>query len=63
MMGLNIPDDMEGRVIEEMFEPPIQVGTEATADIESAHDADETVYSQEEEELLTQRLMDLGYLE
>jgi predicted AlkP superfamily phosphohydrolase/phosphomutase len=63
MMGLNVPDDMEGRVINEMFDPPIEVGTEAMAHTESARDADQAVYSRKEEELLTQRLLDLGYLE
>ena len=63
MMGLNVPEDMEGRVIEEMFDPPIEVGTEAALQPETPSDSGEVVYSKEEEELLTQRLMDLGYLE
>ena len=64
MMGLNVPDDMEGRVIEEIFDPPIEIGTEAagvTAVSPSA--ADDAVFSAEDQELLTQRLRDLGYLE
>ena len=63
MLGLNIPDDMEGHPIEEMFDPPIKIGTEAAAPTTEGEGTGEVVYSQHEEELLTQRLMDLGYLE
>lgn len=62
MMGLNVPDDMQGRVIEEVFDPPIQIGTESAGEA-AAPASDGAVYSAEDQELLTQRLRDLGYLE
>ena len=62
MMGLNLPDDMEGRVMSEIFDPPIEIGTESAGQVSEAS-TDSAVYSAREEELLTQRLMDLGYLE
>ena len=62
MMGLNVPDDMEGGVLTQLFETPIEVQhqeeTRATA-----KSPDQAVYTTDEEEILTQRLMDLGYLE
>jgi predicted AlkP superfamily phosphohydrolase/phosphomutase len=64
-MGLPVPDDMDGRVIEEIFTPQYR----QTHDIrfESASDAEmregeAPAYSQEEEEAMLQRLRDLGYL-
>ncbi|MCK4658330.1 MAG: alkaline phosphatase family protein [Phycisphaerae bacterium] len=62
MLGMRIPDDMEGRVIEGIFDPPIRHETE-TAQQASREVADEEVYSAEEMQLLTERLSDLGYLE
>ncbi len=63
MMGLNVPDDMEGRVIKELFDPPLVVGTEAAASLVTDQGTQDAVYSAAEEAALTQRLMDLGYLE
>jgi predicted AlkP superfamily phosphohydrolase/phosphomutase len=64
MMGLNVPEDMEGRVIEDIFDPPIESGTEAAGEAAaSPSTADDAVYSVEDQEVLTQRLRDLGYLE
>ncbi|HUU82504.1 MAG TPA: alkaline phosphatase family protein [Phycisphaerae bacterium] len=62
MMGLNVPDDMEGRVIEDLFDPPIEIGTESAPEA-IAGASDQAAYSAEDQELLTQRLRDLGYLE
>jgi predicted AlkP superfamily phosphohydrolase/phosphomutase len=64
-MGLPIPDDMDGRVLEEIFTPQYR----QTHDIrfESGRDAgvketETPAYSKEEEEAMLQRLRDLGYL-
>ena len=62
MMGLNVPDDMEGRVMTDIFETPIEVGTESAAEM-TAPVSDGAVYSAKDEDDLTQRLRDLGYLE
>ena len=62
MMGLNVPDDMEGRVMTDIFETPIEVGIESAAEM-TAPTSDDAVYSAKDEDDLTQRLRDLGYLE
>jgi predicted AlkP superfamily phosphohydrolase/phosphomutase len=62
MLGLRIPDDMEGQVIDGLFEPPIEYASEAATPV-SDHREFEEIYSQEQRRLLTQRLVDLGYLE
>jgi len=62
MMGLNIPDDMDGRVIDDAFEQPLEAGTEPAAQ-PAATTSDTPVYSPDEEDTLSQRLRDLGYLE
>jgi predicted AlkP superfamily phosphohydrolase/phosphomutase len=62
MLGLRVPDDMEGNVLTELFDPPLKFETEAAADV-SVNAADEVAYTEEEERVLTERLADLGYLE
>ena len=62
MMGVNVPDDMEGRVMTEIFDPPIEVGT-ASAGRVAAAASDQSAFSSAEQEILTRRLRDLGYLE
>lgn len=71
MLGLPVPEDMEGRVIAELFEVPPQVRYEsaavlaqATARAErSSSQAGVDVYSEAELQKVTERLSDLGYLE
>jgi predicted AlkP superfamily phosphohydrolase/phosphomutase len=65
LMGQPIPDDMDGRVLTEMFddsylrEHPVRYETApATADIDGG-----ATYSDEESEIIRKRLQDLGYLE
>jgi len=72
MLGLRIPDDMQGRVIHELFErqptieyeaakaadPPSSVGSSDGRSVEK-----EEVYSARELQQVTERLSDLGYLE
>ena len=62
MLGLRIPDDMEGRVIEGLFDPPIHYEFEKAAPVSGAGPADE-VYSDQELQKVTERLIDLGYLQ
>jgi arylsulfatase A-like enzyme len=67
-LGLPIPDDMEGRVITEIFKTPPVIKTEAARAVQpTAKSATESqvaeAYSQEELQQVTDRLSDLGYLE
>ena len=62
LLGLRIPDDMEGRVVDEVFERPPSVEREpAQAAVSSS--TEEEVYSSAELDQITERLSDLGYLE
>ncbi len=66
MMGLKVPDNMEGRVITELFERPPDVETVAAdqpAAVACGDQDPSRAYSQKEEQQITQRLADLGYLE
>jgi predicted AlkP superfamily phosphohydrolase/phosphomutase len=62
MMGLPVPDDMEGSVINDLFEVPPRVELEPARAIEGAGSLDEA-YSEQELQQVTERLSDLGYLE
>jgi len=64
-MGQPIPDDMDGRVLEEVFTPQFRNAHHirhepAMGLVKSRSEA--SAYSQEEEESMLQRLRDLGYL-
>lgn len=64
LMGQPVPDDMDGRVLEELFEPsfmaehPVRKGGADDSDTGGA-----TEYSAEETAIVEQRLKDLGYIE
>lgn len=60
-MGLPVPDDMEGRVLDELFETAPSVQAEQAGAATEAQSRE--VFSDEEKKALTQRLIDLGYLE
>ncbi|MGB2986383.1 MAG: alkaline phosphatase family protein [Phycisphaerae bacterium] len=62
MLGLPIPDDMEGHVITDIFETPPVVATEA-ARLGTGASKTAEAYSEEELQQVTERLSDLGYLE
>jgi len=62
MLGVNVPDDMEGHVVAEVFDPPIEYGSEATSDTGGSA-SEEAAFTREDQKLLTERLRDLGYLE
>lgn len=64
MLGVFVPSDMEGRVIEEVFDPPLIFDRQAAAATGTAADDHlEPVYSEADMAKLTARLADLGYLE
>jgi predicted AlkP superfamily phosphohydrolase/phosphomutase len=64
-LGLPIPNDMDGRVLEEIFTPQHrqthEIRSESAKDVE-VRQSEASAYSQEEEEAMLQRLRDLGYL-
>jgi predicted AlkP superfamily phosphohydrolase/phosphomutase len=62
MLGVNVPEDMEGNVMQSIFEEPIEIGFEA-ADVPKAMVTQASVFSEQEAEKLNDRLRDLGYLE
>jgi len=60
-LGLPVPSDMDGRVLEEVFDQPLPVHFEVADNSRTAevqHD-----YADEETELIEQRLRGLGYVE
>lgn len=61
-LGLRVPADMDGRVVEELFDEPLLIESEHARPI-AAQPEDREVYNEREQEILTQRLSDLGYLE
>jgi predicted AlkP superfamily phosphohydrolase/phosphomutase len=61
VLGLRIPIDMEGKVLQEAFSPAPTIRFEPPQQREEV--SEEEVYTEEEKEALTQRLSDLGYLE
>jgi predicted AlkP superfamily phosphohydrolase/phosphomutase len=58
-MGLPVPDDMDGRVLAELFADGRQVETEAAR----RSDSDAAVYTAEEEAAIEASLRGLGYIE
>jgi predicted AlkP superfamily phosphohydrolase/phosphomutase len=58
-MGLPVPDDMDGRVLSELFADGRQVETEAAR----GSDSDAAVYTAEEEAAIEASLRGLGYIE
>lgn len=62
-LGLKIPEDMEGRVLTEIFEHPPVVEKHAPRAAVTAGAGGEGAFSEEDLAKVTARLMDLGYLE
>jgi arylsulfatase A-like enzyme len=60
-LGLRVPQDMEGKVLTDLFETKPTIEFEPPEEIEVAEA--EEVYTDKEKEALTKRLADLGYLE
>ncbi len=68
LLGQPVPDDMQGRVLTEIFETPpvIQTAAAVAGDVTldaSAQARAEEAYTQEQLKAVTDRLSDLGYLE
>ncbi|MBI1825811.1 MAG: alkaline phosphatase family protein [Planctomycetes bacterium] len=66
MLGLPIPDDMNGRVLDEIFEQRPQVIMERRGDSRSVAipgAPQEEIYSERDMQQITERLSNLGYLE
>jgi len=61
-MGLSIPDDMDGRVLTEAFENPAPP-TYVKSDGREAFQSEAEIYSNQESELIQDRLKGLGYIE
>ena len=59
-MGLPVPEHMDGKVLGQLFETPLEASIQAWSQVEAA-DADEG-YSPQDEEALRERLEGLGYL-
>ncbi|MBN1490302.1 MAG: alkaline phosphatase family protein [Phycisphaerae bacterium] len=60
--GLRVPIDMEGRILSELFDTPPSIEFEPPRAAEQAK-REQEVYTEQEKEVLTKRLSDLGYLE
>jgi predicted AlkP superfamily phosphohydrolase/phosphomutase len=61
-LGLTVPADMEGQVIQDIFEDPLPVVFEPPGARE-VEEAEQPVLTSAQEAALTSRLSDLGYLE
>jgi predicted AlkP superfamily phosphohydrolase/phosphomutase len=61
LLGLAIPSDMDGRVLQELFTEVQPVRTEEADNRQAAET--KTEYSKQEAELIEQRLKGLGYIE
>ncbi len=62
MLELPVPVDMEGKVLLDMFDPAPEVKYEPPEEYKPT-EVPETVFSEEDQRVLTERLSDLGYLE
>jgi hypothetical protein len=61
-LGLRVPIDMEGQIRKELFDVPPSIEFEPPQVADQSQLGRE-VYSEEDQEVLTKRLSDLGYLE
>jgi arylsulfatase A-like enzyme len=67
LLGVPVPDDMDGRVLTELLEPaslsPVLERALAAVHTNGTHStANDSSYSPEEDAAIQQRLADLGYL-
>lgn len=64
MMGLPVPEEMDGKVLLDLFTDDYRAGHEVTYTLSQDYEKKEKrEYTVEEEELISERLKDLGYLE
>lgn len=59
-LGLSVPADMDGRVLEEIFETPVDLQYDQ---VDNAVTHERVEYTESEAEMIEQRLRDLGYVE
>jgi arylsulfatase A-like enzyme len=60
LLGVPVPEDMDGRVLTEVLEPSLR-HTITGSGTETASETGEA-YTEEEDEAIQQRLADLGYM-
>ena len=64
LMGQPVPEDMDGRVLEELFEPAFIAANRVQVDGSAGLDAEQGAqYSDEEAAIVEERLKGLGYIE
>jgi hypothetical protein len=64
LMGQPVPEDMDGRVLEELFEPAFIVANRVEVGGSEGLDGGQgTQYSDEEAAIVEERLKALGYIE
>ncbi len=61
-LGLRVPIDMEGKILTELFDTPPSIEFEPPQAADRS-DLGKEVYTEEDKEVLTRRLSDLGYLD
>ena len=62
LMDLDVPDDMDGRALTDIFQNPAQIRF-GRASGKAGESRPDEVYSAEEEKQIEQRLADLGYVD
>jgi hypothetical protein len=64
LLGQPVPEDMDGRVLQELFEPAFTAANRVQFGGAPRYDAEQgTHYSAEEAAIVEERLKDLGYIE
>jgi arylsulfatase A-like enzyme len=61
LLGVPVPEDMDGRVLDELLRPELRGDIRKQEAVAAAVSA-ENDYDQDEDALIQQRLADLGYL-
>jgi predicted AlkP superfamily phosphohydrolase/phosphomutase len=62
LLGVPIPDDLDGRVLTEILDPVFAPEPAASASPEAPETPETSAYTEEEDAAIQQRLADLGYL-
>lgn len=63
-LGLPVPDYIDGRILTEVYQEPVfSAGTSSDAELVRKDEIEPEGYSQEEEQLVIERLKGLGYIE
>jgi predicted AlkP superfamily phosphohydrolase/phosphomutase len=63
LLGVSVPEDMDGRVLSEVLDPSVQSPEiREQVPVSNGHPDGGSGYSEEDEALIQQRLSDLGYL-